>query len=82
MEHGNSIDDKILSKLTASFSDNSVISDIMSTKRIASIETIESVLNITYNFMSPTQHSIKSGKFIGFNQRSIEIYRYMNDNIK
>lgn len=77
-----SIEDQLLNKLTSIFNDNSIAFDIINTKQISSIETSDGSLNITYNFISPTQHNKGSGKFVKFNQKSIEIFRYMNENPK
>jgi hypothetical protein len=71
------IDDHIIEKLNELFYENDLYT-ILSTKQISSIESSSNSIDIFYNFLSTSTES-KTGSFVYYNQRSIELFRLANN---
>lgn len=71
------IDSIINSKLDEWFYINDLYT-IKSTKQISYIENKEETINIYYNFLS-TSTTSKVGSYVIFNERSIELFRMINN---
>lgn len=72
-----SVEEVINKKLESFFYTNDLYT-VKSTKQISYMETSGNKLNIYYNFMT-TSTSSKLGSFVIFNEKSIEIFRMINN---
>jgi len=78
LSNNSSIDEQ-LHNFLLKFINDSEIPIILSTKTTSSIINKEDILSIFYNLIS--NRSIpKSGKFVKFNKKNLELYRLVNGN--
>lgn len=81
LDHSVSID-KQLTDFLSKFIHDQNIQILYATKTISDItidRNIQNVLNISYNLISNNKTS-KSGKFVKFDKKNIELYRFANSN--
>ena len=74
---GISIEKQIYDKLCKYFHDESVESMILG-KRISEIKIDDDSLHVSYNIFNASKE--KCGRFIPFNKKSMELYRFINHN--